>query len=89
MLHTYRAILKGNRLEWDGDVPEQAAQERAVAVYITILDESVMPQTASQGERMAAELEQLAASNALAHITDPAAWERDLRQDRALPGRER
>ena len=89
MLYTYKAILRGNRLEWDGDMPQEIAQERAVAVYITILDEPVMPQTPSQGERMAAALEQLAASNALAHITDAAAWERDLRQDRALPGRER
>jgi hypothetical protein len=40
-----------------------------------------------RGQRMAAALEQLAAIHALAEITDPAAWERENRQDRALPGR--
>jgi len=33
-------------------------------------------------------LEQLAAINALADLTDPVAWEREMRQDRPLPDRE-
>jgi hypothetical protein len=40
------------------------------------------------GGRMADLLEQLAAIQALPDLTDPARWERDLRQDRELPGRE-
>jgi hypothetical protein len=33
-------------------------------------------------------LEQLAAINALPDLTDPVAWEREIRQDRPLPDRE-
>ena len=40
-----------------------------------------------RGQRMAEALEQLASMNALADITDPAGWERELRKDRPLPDR--
>jgi len=89
MLNTYKAILRGNYLEWDGDAPDHLAPEDAVAVYVTILDEPVVPSAVTQqGQRMAATLEQLAAINALADLTDPVAWEREMRQDRPLPDRE-
>ena len=42
----------------------------------------------SQGERMAAVLQRMADRNALSHIDDPAAWQREIRKDRSLPGRE-
>jgi hypothetical protein len=82
MLRTYKATLKGNCLEWSGDAPEHLPPEKEVHVYVTILDES----TASQGQRMAAALEQLASIHALAEIADPAVWEREVRQDRVLLG---
>lgn len=41
-----------------------------------------------RGERMAAALDKLAALNAFSDIKDPAAWEREIRQDRPLLGRE-
>jgi hypothetical protein len=89
MLNTYKAILKGNRLEWNEDAPDHLAPEDAVAVYVTILDEPVVPAAVTQqGQRMAAALEQLAAINALADLTDPVAWEREMRQERPLPDRE-
>lgn len=80
MLITYKAILRGNQLEWTESVPEHL--EKAVAVHVTILDEPVAPAQVSQGQRMAAALEQLAAMNALAEITDPVAWEREMRSGR-------
>jgi hypothetical protein len=86
MLITYKAILRGNQLEWTESVPEHL--EREVAVHVTILDEPVPPAKLEQGRRMAAALEQLAAMNALSEITDPVAWEREMRQDRVLVGRE-
>jgi hypothetical protein len=43
---------------------------------------------AGLGERMAAALERLAEIHALAEIDDAAAWERALRQERALPARD-
>jgi len=41
-----------------------------------------------RGQRMASILRQLALSNTFAEITDPLAWQREMREDRALPGRE-
>jgi hypothetical protein len=89
MLNTYKAILRGNHLEWNEDAPDHLRQEDAVMVYVTILDEPVVPSAViQQGQRMAAALEQLAAINALADLTDPVTWEREIRQDRPLPDRE-
>jgi hypothetical protein len=89
MLNTYKAILRGNHLEWDGDAPDHLAPEDEVVVYVIILDEpAVTSAVTQQGQRMAAALEQLAAINALPDLTDPVAWEREIRQDRPLPDRE-
>ncbi len=86
---TYRAVLKGDRLEWRGEPPPGIAGERPVAVDVTILrDERFSTSCApNAGERMAAALEKLAASQAVTSIEDPVAWQRDVRRDRPLPGR--
>ncbi len=39
MLQTYKAILNGNLLEWNGEIPEEAKSSEAVSVIVTILDE--------------------------------------------------
>ena len=80
---SFRATLKGDHLEWQGDSP--AIEGRAVAVRVTLLHD--VPQQAQQGTRMAAALEQLADRHVFAELTDPAAWERDLREERELPDR--
>ncbi len=87
MLRTYKAILKGDRLEWSGDAPMMPRPEHPVHVHVTLLDdhESDVP---GQGPRMADALERLAEIDALHNIEDPAAWQREMRQDRPLPGRE-
>ncbi|MCB0211558.1 MAG: hypothetical protein KDJ52_19625 [Anaerolineae bacterium] len=89
MLNTYKAILRGNQLEWSEDVPIELLQNKVIVVHVTILDQPVSPVMVSdQGERMVEALEELAKTNALADINDPVAWERDQRQDRVLPKRE-
>jgi 3-mercaptopyruvate sulfurtransferase SseA len=85
-METYRAILKGNRLEWTESKPTNLEAEQPVEV--TILDTPYDVDATTQGERMAKALERLAASNALADIRDPVAWQREIRKDRPLPGRE-
>jgi len=81
--------LRGNRLEWRETPPIDLASERPVAVHVTILENSEQTaQPPHAGERMAAILEQLAHAQALADITDPAAWERMVREDRKLPERD-
>ncbi|WPD21468.1 MAG: hypothetical protein Q3M24_17120 [Candidatus Electrothrix aestuarii] len=41
-----------------------------------------------RGRSMAAVLQRMADRGALSHIDDPAAWQREIRKDRPLPGRE-
>lgn len=83
---SYRALLKGDRLEWTDSEPPDLVSEQPVEV--TILDAGGQPDAKTQGERMAQALARLAESDALAHIEDPVEWQREIRQDRPLPGRE-
>jgi hypothetical protein len=83
VLRTYKAILQGDHVEWIDRPPEVS---RPVQVHITVLDEG--SETAgSRGQAMAAILETLAASGGLSGIADPRAWQREVRQERALPDR--
>lgn len=63
------------------------------AVIITFVDEPSQAASAdkdadTRGQRMADALENLAAINALADISDPSAWQREERQERRLPDRD-
>jgi hypothetical protein len=88
IIRTYRALLRGNRLEWLGEAPESET-DHPLSVQVTVLEEGTAAEEATRGQAMAAALEQLAAHGALSDITDPVKWQRELRQDRPLPGRER
>ncbi len=89
MLHTYKAILIGDRLEWDDEAPEPTPRERPVPVHVTILDDALLPaQRQARGQQMTAALERLAATTTLASISDPVAWQREARNDRRLPERD-
>ncbi len=87
---TYRAVLKGDHLEWRGEIPPEIAKEHAVPVDVTILRDERFSATpaVNAGERMAVALEKLATSQAVAGIEDPVAWQREVRRDRPLPGRD-
>jgi hypothetical protein len=88
MLHTYEAVLKGNQLEWRQEMPQKAGDEHTMVVLVTILaEEPVLPKQAQPGKRMAEALEKLARIHALAILKEPNRWEREIRQDRHLPGR--
>jgi hypothetical protein len=88
MVRTYRALLRGNRLEWLEEAPE-AQTDQPLSVQITILEQRTGAEEVSRGQAMAALLEQLAARGTLSDMADPMNWQRELRQDRPLPGRER
>ena len=89
MLQTYKAILRGDRLEWRDSPPETLTSEQAIAVHVTILDEeTTLENSDSLGLRMAALLEQLASMDTFAEMSDPQVWQREVRQDRSLPDRE-
>jgi len=82
---TYKAILRGNRLEWSDERPEGLSPERELPVIVTILDE---PDSPSQGARMADALQRLAEAGGVRSIEDPLQWQRDSRRERPLPGRD-
>ena len=86
MVRTYKALLRGNSLEWIGEAPERS-EDYPITVEVTVLEKSYPAEARSRGDEMAAILEKLAESGAVSEITDPVAWQRDLRQDRPLPGR--
>jgi hypothetical protein len=89
MLKTYEAVLQGNYLEWSDEVPSDLTEGASVKVFVSILDKPQSPLSkAERGRRMAAALEQLASINTFADIEDPAALEREIRQDRPLPSRD-
>jgi hypothetical protein len=89
MLQTYKAVLRGNWLEWIGAAPEQVKDENEITVEVTILGDAWAESVERErGLKMAEALEALAEVNALAGITDPVAWQREIREDRPLPGRE-
>ncbi len=86
---TYRAVLHGNHLEWRDEEPEEVLPGRDVEVFVTILDPENSPAAVrSRGAAMAAALEQLAAAGGPRSFGDAVEWERDIRAERALPGRE-
>ncbi len=90
MLNTYRAVLKGSRIEWRGESPPEISAGRDVAVEVTVLrdDRFKASRAPDAGKRMASALEKLATSTAVADIDDPVDWQRKMRQDRPLPGRD-
>jgi hypothetical protein len=88
MVRTYRALLRGDRLEWLGEAPESET-DQPLSVQVTILEQGTAAEEVSRGQAMAALLEQIAARSTLSDMADPVKWQRELRQDRPLPGRER
>lgn len=89
MLRTYKAVLHGDVVEWSDEVPDLTATGHAIPVYVTILDEAMYPALPSAGgQQMAAALERLATAHAVGSIPDPVSWQREMRQERDLPGRD-
>ncbi len=88
MLQTYKAILRGNRLEWNETAPQSLSDDQPVAVHVTILDQEQVTPARTSGQQMAAILAHLASKPTLASISDPVVWQREQRDERTLPGRE-
>jgi hypothetical protein len=85
LLPTYQGVLRGDHIEWT-QPPPLPLPPSGVRVEVTLLD--ALPGASIQGQQMAAALTRLAANGTVGGIVDPAAWERELRQDRELPGRD-
>jgi hypothetical protein len=85
MFRTYNALLRGTRIEW---IDHPVIPAHPVPVHVTLLEEDAAEAAAARGHGMAAALQALAEAGGLSEIPDPLRWQREQRQDRALPGRE-
>jgi hypothetical protein len=89
MQSIYRAILHGNQLEWRGEAPKCSAGGNGIEVFVTVPDDADSPdEESSRGAAMAAALERLAQAGGVQPISDPVEWQREIRADRPLLGRE-
>jgi hypothetical protein len=86
MLRTYKAILHGDHVEWLDKRPERT---QPVPVHITPLEDVPLEAARERGRVMAEALAALASRGTFAAITDPVAWQREVRHERTLPTRER
>jgi hypothetical protein len=84
MLSTYKAVLNNNRLEWFEPIPPQS---RMVTVLVTILDELPVKKPKLSGQKSIDILQKIA-ENGGPGIDDPVTWQREIRQDNPLLGRE-
>ena len=87
MANTYRAVLNGDHLEWVDDKPDDVGDE-PLSVQVTILEETISEKKKTQGEMAAAWLQKIADRGGIKGIEDPVAWQREIRKDRPLPGRD-
>ena len=83
MLRTYEGTLEDSRIDWSGEAP---TSKRPLRVHITVLEEESVDE--NRGQRMAGALGRLAESEAFAGIDDPSEWQREVRRERPLVGRE-
>jgi hypothetical protein len=88
MLQTYPAILENNHLQWTNEEPEPQNSGRPLAVLVTFIDEIAANELPAKKEALLQVMSRLAARNSLSTISDPVAWQQEIRTDRNLPGRE-
>jgi len=86
MLEKYRATIHGDTIEWKGDVPDEVATNGVMEVFVTRVGEPA--NRVPNGQRAMAALERIAENGGIQSIVDPVAWQREIRKDRPLPGRE-
>ncbi len=85
----HRAYINGDRIRWEGGVPEPVRTSSVeVPVEVRIPEPVEEERGQTQGEVLAALFEELAELDPFRDIEDPAAWQRELREERPLPGRE-
>ena len=84
MLHTYRAILDDDRVRRLEQPPERSG---TMQVHSTFLDKGGRETSPERGRVMAESLYELAKRGTFAEISDPVAWQRELRSEPTLPDR--
>ncbi len=84
MSETYKAIVRGNTIEYQGEAPDA---NNALEVEVKVRE---LPRQTPEpnGRRAMAALGRIADKGGIRSIVDPVAWQREIRKDRPLPGRE-
>ena len=84
MKRAYKAILRGDRVEWLDGAPEG---DGPLKVEITVEAGTLSDPTEDKIEPVSHLFQALADMGAFADIENPVAWQREIRKDRPLPGR--
>jgi hypothetical protein len=79
----YNAILRGNHIEWETDSPP-VNTDAGIKVQVMIAEQS---KSENRGEHLMDIMERLAQTSKTPWPEDAAAWQREIRKDRPLPGR--
>ena len=86
MLTTYRAKLRDGKLAWTDEAPT-IVKSAETQVLVTVLPpKNGVLDKAECGRRMKEALDALAAMGGIKSIPDPMTWQREMREDRPLPG---
>lgn len=65
-------------------------QEQALVYVLSLNEKAANEKDANEpsGTKLARLMKEASSQNLLSHIKDPVAWQREIRKDRPLPGRE-
>ena len=88
MDHRYDAILRGDTLEWTGARPSELEQTKPIPVHVVLREDAPQISEEERKRRLGAALDAVIKLNPFREIDDPVAWQREMRVDRPLPGRE-
>lgn len=86
-MEMHRAKIHGNTIEWSGDEPEKVKVSDSVDVYVTFVEDAPV-QSEPNGKLAVEILKRIADRGGIPSIPDPVSWQREIRKDRPLPGRE-
>ena len=89
MINSYKARIVGEHIDWLCVPPSGLSRRKTVTVDVMVLD-TILTASAKvqQGKKLAEILSKLADMNAIPEMSDPSAWQREIRDERLLPGRD-
>lgn len=85
MSRTYDAVLQGNCLQWTGTSPPDPSPVE-VKVIVPDPEDAISPE--ERKRRAVAALQEIAARGGIRSIPDPVEWQREMRTERPIAGRE-
>jgi hypothetical protein len=80
MTNSYRAILRGDTIEWIDRPPHHSDP---ATIRVLMIDET---SANADGAAMADALNALSEAGGVSSIAEPSSWQRQQREDRTLPG---